>query len=348
MTVILACFFLFQSCSTSQASSPSSPQTHASYCNLSAGTGPICLPPNPLKYPQVLQEERGAYANLQHLSASYNPSSTSFSGFPSSHQHQASRWRGSRQSNNLVPDEIREPKRNYALVDLRPSPASSVINPGDTIMLVSTSEDTVSINSESTVSGVAVGSGSSKTDSSASTLHTTTSTSSSAATIVPTGGNRPRTASNHRRTSSHSLTAALPVPALNYVHIMTKKDAAAAAAAAAAASTNPSSVGCESPASSSSTASSSEKEQRAPIPPTSSSVAEHQVPYAQIDFERTRALNAVNGTPGSGETGHYHSHHHHHYQKGLEGQSLASKNASIIGIGGGLRGLNMRKKSDGW
>ncbi|VDL60000.1 unnamed protein product [Hymenolepis diminuta] len=331
------------SCSTSQASSPNSPQAHAPYCNLSAGTGPTCLPPNPLKYSQVFQEERGAYANLQHLSISFNPTSSL-----SSQQHQT-RWRGSRPSNDLVPDEIREPRRNYALVDLRPSPASSVITPGDTITLVSTSEDAVSINSDSMGNGVLVGSGGNKTDSSASTLHTNTST-SSAATIVPVGsGNRPRTASSHRRTLSHSLTAILPVPTLNYVHIMTKKDAAAAAAAAA--STNQSSlVGCESPASSSSTASSSEKEQRAPVVSCSNPCpSSATVPYAQIDFERTRALNAVNGTPGSSEMGHFHSHHHNfHQQKGLGGQSIASKNASMVGMGGGLRGLNMRKKSDGW
>uniref|UniRef100_A0A0R3TCM7 PDZ domain-containing protein n=1 Tax=Rodentolepis nana TaxID=102285 RepID=A0A0R3TCM7_RODNA len=328
------------SCSTSQASSPSSPQTHTSYCNLSAGTGPACLPPNPLKYPLAFQEERGAYANLQHLPTSLTPSP-----FSTLQQYQT-RWRSSRPSNDLIPDEIREPRRNYALVDLRPSPASSVITPGDIITLVSTSEDALSINSETTGSGMLVGSGGNKTDSSASTLHTNTSTSSSAATIVSNGGgNRPRTASNHRRTLSHSLTAVLPVPTLNYVHIMTKKDATAAAAVST--STNPSSlVGCESPASSSSTASSSEKEQRAPIVPCpnpcSSSTIESQVPYAQIDFERTRALNAVNGTSGSSEMGHF---HHNHQQKGLGGQSIVSKNASIVGIGGGLRGLNMRKKS---
>lgn len=335
------------SCSTSQASSPSSPQTYTSYCNLSAATGPACLPPNPLKYPLVFQEERGAYANLQNLSTSLNPSTFSF------FQQYQTRWRGSRPSNDLIPDEIREPRRNYALVDLRPSPASSVITPGDIITLVSTSEDALSINSESTGSGMLVGNGGNKTDSSASTLHTNASTSSSAATIVSNGGgNRPRTASNHRRTLSHSLTAVLPVPTLNYVHIMTKKDATAAAAVVT--STNSSSlVGCESPVSSSSTASSSEKEQRAPIVPCSnpclSSTIENQVPYAQIDFERTRALNAVNGTPASSEMGHFHHNHHNfHQQKGFGGQSIVSKNASIVGIGGGLRGLNMRKKSDGW
>lgn len=313
--------------------------------------GPACLPPNPLKYSFHEERSGGAYANLQHLYAPLNS--------------QQNRWRmpcsvrasASAAVVDQIPDEIREPKRNYALVDLRPSPASSVIAPGDTITLVSTSEDAVLTTSDGGAGGGVGGGGGggsgSRTDSSASTLHTNTSTSSSAATFVPgNGGNRPRTASQHRRTSSHSLIAVLPVPTLNYVHIMTKRDAEAAAASAA---------GCESPASSStatsSTASSSEKEQRAPaaVPLNSAtttalaSTAE-QIPYAQIDFERTRALNAVNG---AGEMNHPHGHHFHHSHHHKAAANaftapLSGGKPSLVSGCGGLRGLSTRKKSDGW
>ncbi|KAL5965205.1 hypothetical protein TSMEX_007063 [Taenia solium] len=336
------------SCSTSQASSPSSPQGHVSYYNLTSNVGPACLPPNPLKY--SFHEERSgvAYVNLQHLYAPLNP--------------QQNRWRmpcsirssASAAVVDQIPDEIREPKRNYALVDLRPSPASSVIAPGDTITLVSTSEDAILTTSDGGAGGGVGGGGGSgsRTDSSASTLHTNTSTSSSAATFVPgNGGNRPRTASQHRRTSSHSLIAVLPVPTLNYVHIMTKRDVESAAVGAA---------GCESPASStatSSTASSSEKEQRAPaaVPlnltsTTALTSPAEQIPYAQIDFERTRALNAVNG---AGEVNHPHAHHfrHSHHHKAATNAftaSLSGGKPSLVSGCGGLRGLSTRKKSDGW
>ncbi|CDI97104.1 conserved hypothetical protein [Echinococcus multilocularis] len=340
------------SCSTSQASSPSSPQGHVSYYNLTSGVGPACLPPNPLKYPFHEERPSGVYANLQHLYASLNL--------------QQNRWRmpcsvrapASAAVAEQIPDEIREPKRNYALVDLRPSPASSVIAPGDTITFVSTSEDMVSTATDGGAAGgvgaTSSGGGSgSRTDSSASTLHTNTSTSSSAATFVPgNGGNRLRTASQLRRTSSHSLTAVLPVPTLNYVHIMTKRDAKAAVAGAA---------GCESPLSSStatsSTTSSSDKEQRAPaaVPlnittPTALSTPAEQIPYAQIDFERTRALNAVNG---AGEVSHPHGHNFHRFRQHKAATnaltaSLSGAKPSIVSGCGGLRGLGTRKKSDGW
>uniref|UniRef100_A0A0R3X073 Protein kinase domain-containing protein n=1 Tax=Hydatigena taeniaeformis TaxID=6205 RepID=A0A0R3X073_HYDTA len=336
------------SCSTSQASSPSSPQGHVSYYNLTSNVGIACLPPNPLKYSFHEERSSGAYANLQHLYAPLNPQQARLR-MPCSVRTSASTA-----VTDQIPDEIREPKRNYALVDLRPSPASSVIAPGDTITLVSTSEDAVLTTPDGGVGGGVGGCGSgSRTDSSASTLHTNTSTSSSAATFVPgNGGNRPRTASQHRRTSSHSLIAVLPVPTLNYVHIMTKRDAEAAAAGAA---------GCESPASSStatsSTASSSEKEQRAPtaVPlnlTTTAALAPHaeQIPYAQIDFERTRALNAVNG---AGEVNHLHGHHFHHSHHHKAATNafttpLGGGKTSLVSGCGGLRGLSARKKSDGW
>ncbi|KAL5106553.1 hypothetical protein TcWFU_000925 [Taenia crassiceps] len=335
------------SCSTSQASSPSSPLSHVSYYNLASNVGPACPPPNPLKYSFHEERSSGAYANLQHLYAPLNS--------------QQNRWRmpcGVRASVSAavvdqIPDEIREPKRNYALVDLRPSPASSVIAPSDTITLVSTSEDAVLTTSDGGASGGGGGGSGSRTDSSASTLHTNTSTSSSAATFVQgNGGNRPRTASQHRRTSSHSLIAVLPVPTLNYVHIMTKRDVEAVAAGVA---------GCESPASSStatsSTASSSEKEQRAPaavpLNLATTTVLEspaEQVPYAQIDFERTRALNAVNG---AGEVNHPHGHHFHHSHHHKAATNaftapLSGGKPSLVSGCSGLRGLSTRKKSDGW
>ena len=214
-----------------------------------------------------------------------------------------------------------------------------MIAPGDTITLVSTSEDAISINSDN-VGGSGSGSGGNRTDSSASTLHTNTSTSSSAATIIPgSSGTRPRTASQHRRTPSHSLTNLLPVPALNYVHIMTKRDTGAASN-----SIRTTMGSYESPASSSSTGSSSEKEQRAPI--TTPVQVVEQVPYAQIDFERTRALNAVNN--GMGEVSNAHGHHFHHFYHQKAASSSTGGKASTMAGCGSFRGLTMRKKSDGW
>lgn len=91
-------------------------------------------------------------------------------------------------------------------------------------------------------------------------------------------------------------------------------------------------------AASSLTASSSEKEQTAAT--TSNSAAVDQIPYAQIDFERTRALNAVN----NGALEALHSHNAFH---GLHNHHGHGKLGGGVAAAGGFRGLNMRKKSDG-
>uniref|UniRef100_A0A5K3FGJ3 Protein kinase domain-containing protein n=2 Tax=Mesocestoides corti TaxID=53468 RepID=A0A5K3FGJ3_MESCO len=315
----LVCASSSTSHSASQASSPSSPQSHQSYCNLPYSLGPPAVPPNPLK--QSFNDERlgTAYANLPHLT----PSVSNPSNWPSPQ----SRWRGPgmasgrttgrSSASDHVPDEIREPKRNYALVDLRPSPASSVVAPGDTITIISTAEDSVSVDGG-------------RGDSSASTLHTNTSTSSS--TIVPGGGGGcSRVESQRRRTSSHSLTAVLPVPTLNYVHIMTsasvgKKDPSVWDSGASSSTA-------------SSTTSSSEKEQHAP-PPTGESLAS-RVPYAQIDFERMRALTAINGTDVFASVAASTA------AAAAAGNSSHKWGKGAISGCAGLRALNARKKSDG-
>nr|VZI41762.1 unnamed protein product [Spirometra erinaceieuropaei] len=154
----------------------------------------------------------------------------------------------------VVPDEVRDPKRNYALVDLRPSPASSVLTPTDITINPSCAGSRASNFSAAGPSAIADGHPSrnacedlvSEPDSSASTLMGFSTTSSStllqqrtqqhsamtdAGDAGATGsmdskqsqlsaGFSPRSGT-YRRRHSHSLSSALPEPPLNYVHVIT-------------------------------------------------------------------------------------------------------------------------------
>uniref|UniRef100_A0A0X3NJ68 Uncharacterized protein n=1 Tax=Schistocephalus solidus TaxID=70667 RepID=A0A0X3NJ68_SCHSO len=153
----------------------------------------------------------------------------------------------------VMPDEVRDPKRNYALVDLRPSPASSVLTPTDITINPSCAGSRASNFSTAGPTSIADvhsprNAGEeplSEPDSSASTLMGFATTSSStllqqktqqlsAASDVGDCGSASfmdskqsqlsaglsARSGTYRRRHSHSLSSALPEPPLNYVHVI--------------------------------------------------------------------------------------------------------------------------------